>query len=108
MYIKGDVKNPTDIIVGEAKQWSSSGGASLSPANANTGLPIQMSDNWVDNVANRIRNKANKISDPILKQQKLDVANMLQDPANLPKINKHLTVVNKSTGQINILKLGTY
>lgn len=109
LYIKGGTKNPTEILIGEAKQWSSSGGGvSVSPANPSTGLPVQMSDRWIDNVANRIRDDASRIADPVLKQQKLDIANMLLDPNNLAKIEKYLIVVNKSTGEINILKLGTY
>ena len=97
LYIKGDVKNPTEIIVGEAKQWQSSGGIKLSDANPNTGLPVQMSDAWIQNVAGRLKQAG-----------KGDVADMLLNPAFRNKISKYATVVDKTTGQINILKLGTY
>lgn len=97
LYIKGDVKNPSEIIVAEAKQWQSSGGIKLNDANLNTGLPIQMSDAWIQNVALRLQQAG-----------KNAVADMLLNPAFRNKISKYAIVVDKTTGQINILKLGTY
>lgn len=95
LYIKGDVRNPTEIIVGEAKQWQSIGGIKLSDANPNTGLPVQMSDAWIQNVAVRLRRAG-----------KVDVAEMLIN--NQAKIQKYATVVDKASGQVNLLKLGNY
>jgi len=95
LYIKGTVDNPVEIIVGEAKQWGSSGGVSVNAANANTGLPQQMSDDWIINVVQRLE-----------KAGKNDIATMLKKHQS--KVQKYITVVNKSTQQVNVLKLGTF
>ncbi len=65
-----------------------------------------MSDDWITNVAGRIRQAANKTSDEILKKNKIAIADMLI--LNKDKISKVITVVNKESKQINILKLGNY
>ncbi len=93
LYIKGTVDNPTEIVVCESKQWNSGGGASVD--GGNSGLPIQMSDAWIQNVAQRLINNG-----------KADFGNMLLNNTGL--ITKYLIVVNKTTGDINVLKLGSY
>ncbi len=100
LYIKGTISNPTEIVISEAKQWDGVGGVTLNDGNTSTGLPIQMSDSWIQHVAQKLiqTGDANKIA----------IGNMLQNPANANIIQKYLTVVNKSTGDINVLKLGTY
>jgi hypothetical protein len=69
LYIKGDLDNPVAVIVADAKQWQTNGGVQLSDGNVNTGLPIQMSDGWINNVALRIRDKANAMADSPLKEE---------------------------------------
>ena len=81
-------------------------GVSVNAANATTGLPQQMSDDWIQNVADRIIDAANKTSDETLRQNKIAIADMLT--LNRDKISKVVTVVNKDSKQINILKLGDY
>ena len=72
-----------------------SGGVSVNAANATTGLPKQMSDDWIENVVQRLE-----------KAGKKDVAAMLRN--NPSKIQKYITVVNKSSQQVNVLKLGAF
>ena len=108
LYIKGTVDNPTEIVIGEAKQWSSTGGVSVNAANTTTRLPQQMSDDWIQNVAGRIRNSANQITDTALKNERNKIADMLTDQSNRSKISKYATVVNKDDGIVNILKLGSF
>jgi hypothetical protein len=100
LYIKGTVNNPTEIVVGECKQWNSGGGVSLNQGNLNTGLPTQMSDQWIDYVARKLR----ETGDP----SKMAVADMLLNTNNSSKIKKYVTAINKSTGDINILNLGIF
>ncbi len=57
-----------------------------------------MSDPWIQYVAGELI--ATGIPD------KIAIGNMLIN--NVPLIKKYLTVVNKTTGDINILKLGSY
>lgn len=95
LYIKGTVDDPMEIVIGEAKQWGSSGGVSVNAANTSTRLPQQMSDDWIENVAQRLRDSG-----------KEDFANMLINYSD--RINKIVTVVNKETDQVNLLKLGEF
>ena len=98
LYIEGSISNPTEIIVCEAKQWDGAGGVSLNGANPTTGLPIQMSDQWVQHVAQKLIDT----NDPT----KIAIGQMLQNNPSLVK--KYLTVVNRKTGDINVLRLGSY
>jgi hypothetical protein len=59
-----------------------------------------MSNQWIEYVAQKFIDTG----DP----NKIAIGQMIQNPANLSKIEKYVTVVNKKTGDINILKLGTY
>jgi hypothetical protein len=59
-----------------------------------------MSNQWIEYVAQKLIDTG----DP----NKIAIGQMIQNPANLSKIEKYVTVVNKKTGDINILKLGTY
>ncbi|MCV9388650.1 hypothetical protein [Reichenbachiella ulvae] len=108
LYIKGTVDDPIEIVIGEAKQWGSSGGVSVNAANTSTQLPQQMSDNWIKNVAARIRDSAKKITDPVLRNERDKLADMLTKQSNRSKISKYVTVVNKDDGVVNILKLGSF
>ncbi|RXK86057.1 hypothetical protein [Filimonas effusa] len=94
LFVKGATNNPEKIFITECKQqWS--GGVSLAPENLNTGLLAQMSDNWVQSVVTRLRSAG-----------KTDVADMLIAHPTL--VEKIVLTVNKSTGDINLLKLGNY
>lgn len=70
-------------------------GVSVNAANATTGLPQQMSEDWILNVALRLERVGKK-----------EVAEMLR--SNTSKIQKYITVVNKSSQQVNILKMGAF
>jgi hypothetical protein len=59
-----------------------------------------MSDPWIQDVATRLANTGNATD--------AQVAAMLRNPSNISMIVKYLTVVNKATGDINILKLGSF
>lgn len=105
VFIKGTIDNPTEIIIIECKQMKPAGNVVLNSP-ASTGLPAQMSDDWVQYIQNKIRAEANSITNPVLKQQKLDFANMIRDFDN--KITKYVSAVDKTQGEINFLKLGAY
>jgi hypothetical protein len=101
LYIKGTVNNPAEIMVCEAKQWQSGGGVSLNQGNLNTGLPTQMSIDWVRYVAEKLKQTGIP--------EKVAIGDMLllhTTPNGIVKRN--ITVVNKQTGDINILNLGIY
>ncbi|RXK86055.1 hypothetical protein [Filimonas effusa] len=94
LFIKGSATNPEKIFITECKQqWNA--GVTLAPENANTGLFAQMSDDWIQNVVERLRNAG-----------KIEQANLIE--GNHAIIEKIVITVNKSTGDINLLKLGNY
>lgn len=109
IYIKGTTQNPTEIIIIESKQFKYKNGkvdlegglkiepqgANLGQPNANTGLPSQMSDEWVRYVAEKLE-----------KAGKTDIADMILDNPGL--IKKYVSAVDKVEGEINFLKLGNY
>jgi len=101
VYIKKDASgNVEEIIINEAKQVNAVGGIKLNAANFNTGLPAQMSDAWISSRITQMVNNASTAS----------LGNMLQ---TLFQNNRHLftktvTGVDKSTGEIIIVKLAQY
>jgi hypothetical protein len=105
IYIKGTTSNPTEIIIIESKQFKYTNGVAddvlehsgitLNPPSSTTPLPAQMSDSWVQYVGNKLRSEG-----------KTDIANMIRDFDD--KITKYVSVVDKTQGEINFLKLGTY
>jgi hypothetical protein len=60
-----------------------------------TGLELQMSDPWIQQVSQRLR-QAGKTAE----------ADLIFN--NLSLIQKYVITVNKGTGDINVLKLGSY
>ena len=97
-YYKGDISNPTEIIVFEGKQMTN-GSATLNSASNTTALPVQMRDSWIDYIAN----------EKLLKQtglQKQTGEAIISFGSN--NIQKYVVAVDKSTGQINFLKLGSF
>lgn len=105
IYIKGDVKNPTEIIILESKQFKYNngaaadiiehGGVTLNPPSGTTPLPTQMSDGWIDYVALKLNDAG-----------KTNIGNMIL--LNKNKIVKYVSAVDKTQGEINFLKLGNY
>ena len=105
LYIKGTVQNPTEIVITESKQWAGTGGVKLSAENTATGLPAQISEQWLRDVAIRLK----KTNDPA----KMAIASMLENQLNLGNtsiIQKFVIAVDKTnnTTPIYILKLGKY
>lgn len=95
VYIKKDAGgNVTDIIINEVKQVNN-GAISLSPAST-TGLPRQMSDNWITNVTQRMINLNTS-------QNVKDLANLIND--NLDKITKVVTGIDKTEGKILVFPI---
>lgn len=70
-------------------------GISLNPPSGTTALPAQMSDNWVEYVALKLNDAG-----------KTDVGNMIL--LNKNKITKYVSAVDKTQGEINFVKLGSY
>ncbi|WP_448699773.1 hypothetical protein ACFGVR_21935 [Mucilaginibacter sp. AW1-3] len=97
VYIKGDPNNPTDIIINEAKQMSAPGNIKLNPAGS--GKASQMSDAWVNQTIDAMRNYTANNSIQAIG----DILNL-----NRNLITKTVTCVDKSTGEIVILKLMGY
>jgi uncharacterized membrane protein YgcG len=98
VYVKGDPANPTDIIINESKQMNSAGSIKLNPGNANTGLPPQMSDTWVDQTIVNMRTNAN----PSIQ----NLGNVLSSNRSL--ITKTVTSVDKTTSEVVVVKLAAY
>jgi hypothetical protein len=90
-------KERTEIIAFEGKQMSN-GSASLNGANASTGLPVQMTESWIRYIAD------NKLDG--LGGLKEATAKAIQNSAP-GFIQKYVVAVDKTTGQINFLKLGS-
>jgi hypothetical protein len=105
IYIKGTVENPTEIIIVESKQFKYTNGVaddiiehsgvSLNPPSRTTDLPAQMSDRWIDYVAENLKNAG-----------KIDVSKIIERNSNL--IQKYVSAVDKTTSEINFFKLGKY
>ncbi|MEO6520260.1 MAG: hypothetical protein ABIN91_01170 [Mucilaginibacter sp.] len=100
VYIKGSPSNPTDIIINEAKSVGTKGNIKLNAANAATGLQAQMSEAWINQVINNMRNPSGQA------QNIIDLGNYLNTHRQL--INKTVTAVDKSTGEIVVLNLQKY
>lgn len=96
VYIKGDLSNPTEIIINEAKQMSSVGTIKLSPQGSGKGA--QMSKTWTQQTIQQMINS----SDPAIRNLGTTLFN------NSSKIVKTVSAVDKSTAEIVILKLLDY
>ncbi|AFD06062.1 hypothetical protein [Solitalea canadensis] len=94
VFIKGTLDNPTEIIINEAKQVGSAGNIKLDLPNKGP----QMSDAWIDATIKEMRSNA----DPITKK----LGDVLLNNRN--KIIKTVTGIDRSTGEILILKLKNY
>ena len=98
VYIKKDASgNVTDIIINEVKQVNS-GSISLSPANTATGLPRQMTDEWIDNVIERMLQ-------PNTSQQIKDLAQVIKNAKNQGKVTKVITGIDKVNNQILVFPI---
>lgn len=98
VYIKKDASgNVTDIIINEVKQVNS-GSISLSPANTATGLPRQMTDEWIDNVIERMLQ-------PNTSQQIKDLAQGIKNAKNQGKVTKVITGIDKVNNQILVFPI---
>jgi len=105
VYIKGDINNPTEIVIVESKQFKyvnkqaediiEHGGVTLNRPSGRTPLPAQMSDGWVKYVRTKLATAG-----------KHDISNMIRDFDD--KITKYIVAVDKSQGEINFLKLDKY
>jgi hypothetical protein len=75
-------------------------GVTLSGPNGITGLPSQMSDEWIQYVANKL------INNPLTEQLGNKINQLLQYDRS--KIIKYVSAVDKSKAELNFLKLGNY
>jgi hypothetical protein len=110
VYIKGSVENPTEIIIVESKQFKYTNGVAdgiiehngvtLNPPSGNTPLPAQMSDEWIQYVADKLSKNTNT---EVLGDKILEIMNFDRN-----RISKYVSAINKTTGEINFLKLGQY
>ena len=98
VFIKGSIDNPTELIIIECKQMKSTGNVVLNSP-ASTGLPAQMSDPWVEYIADQkllnIGGDKTTLARKILNSQK-------------GFIQKCVVAVDKTAGEVNFLKLGNY
>ncbi|GAA4928924.1 hypothetical protein [Mucilaginibacter defluvii] len=97
VYIKGDLSNPTEIIINEAKQMSNVGTIKLNPATQG-GKSAQMSEAWIDQTIEQMVIH----SDSQIKNLGLALRK------NRTLITKTVSAVDKSTQEIVILKLLGY
>ena len=110
VFVKGTLDNPSEIIIIESKQFKYTNntagdliehsGVNLSPPSATTPLPAQMSDDWINYVADKLSKNTNTeaLGDKILELMNFDRS----------RISKYVTAVDKTQGEINFLKLGQY
>lgn len=84
VFVKGDLSNPTEIIINESKQWTGSG---ISLSGATTTNPAQMTDAWVDKVAGELI-KAAEAQSPVDTTKKLlgEKIRMLKGTSRLTKV----------------------
>ncbi|MGP1992020.1 fibronectin type III domain-containing protein [Zobellia laminariae] len=104
LYIKGDIENPTAIHIDEAKYSINfdNNGVKLNSGNKATDLPVQMSDDWIENVASRMIKKG-------IDTNNEDLTKLGQTILDNPdKIMKSVTSVNVKTGEINVIKIDNY
>ncbi|MFZ6011683.1 MAG: hypothetical protein ACOYXT_15175, partial [Bacteroidota bacterium] len=111
-----NINNPSEILVMESKQfkhdvisefdeianqplYDATSGTKLNGPNQASGLPTQMSDDWI------FVHVQGKLIDTNV-QEKVDLAVSLL--TNRSKVIKYVTAVDKSTGEINFLKLSTF
>lgn len=102
VFIKGDINNPTEIIINESKQWT---GGSVSLSGMTTTNPAQMTDQWVRKVAEELRNS----NDPT----KSILADAIEDAIDDGILTKVVTVIDRTPkgnvenllGGINIIKV---
>ncbi len=98
-YYKGDIENPTEIIVMESKQMKINGSVKLNNGNSSTGLPSQMKEDWIRYIAD---NKLNNLTG----LQKQTATAIQNSPVGF--IKKYVVAVDKATGEVNFLKLGGF
>ena len=99
VYIKKDASgNVNDIIINEVKQVSSSGTIQLNPGNISTGLPIQMTNQWIDNVIARM-----KQSNASENAQNLAV--VIENAKNQGKVTKVVTGIDKTNNQVLVFTI---
>jgi hypothetical protein len=101
LFIEGPITNPTKIYITECKQWNN--GVQLNTATPT--ISAQLTNQWIQDVANNLRNYANTLPPGPVRTAKLAAADMLQDPFNFSKFQKIIVTVNKSTKDINLLKV---
>ena len=97
VYIKMNGSTVEEIIINEAKQISATGAMKLNPQSS-SGLGAQMSDSWISQVILQMQNNVD--------QDLKNLGNLLDQ--NISKIKKTVTGVDRSTGEIAILRLNNY
>jgi hypothetical protein len=98
VYNKGNIDNPSEMIIFEAKQMNADGAVKLNDGNQITGLPEQMTDAWIRYIADT------KLSnETILLRRQTGNAIVTFGESN---IQKYIVAVDKTNGKINFLKLG--
>jgi len=97
-FYKGDIANPSEIVIIDAKQMKTNGSVKLNDSNPNTQLPVQMTNDWFEYIAN------NKLTDLQNSLQQSTKTAILNAPDSF--IKKYVVAVDKSTGKVNFLKLG--
>jgi hypothetical protein len=89
IFIYTSLANPEKILIIESKQMSKYGTISLGKENLDTGLPPQMTVEWIEQTAKKLANK--------------DLGDVLLNKIN--DIERYVTAVNKKTGEFTIIKL---
>lgn len=98
-FYKGDITNPSEIIVIDSKQFKIDGSVKLNNGNSSTGLPSQMKEDWIRYIADEKLNELKGL-------QKQTATAIQNSPAGF--IQKYVVAVDKGTGEINFLKLGDF
>lgn len=103
MLIKRNASgNITDVVINESKQFRSDGSIKLSDAiQGQPGSPCsnctQMSDAWIDDVIIRMRSTSNSNT--------VNLGNELRNFKRNNTIQRSVSAVNRTTGDLTIVKL---
>ena len=89
VFIKGDLSNPTEVIINESKQFTGSGITLNGPGNPPNGISSQLTNDWIRDVCVKLR-----------EQGKVDLGDAIENALDDGILTKILTSVDRTGGQL--------
>ncbi len=87
VFIKGDLSNPTEVIINESKQFT---GSSITLSGPGVNAPAQMTDDWIRFVAQKLRDQGNNA-----------LGNSVEEALDDGILTKVVTAVDRTSGQLS-------